>query len=202
METFASPFYPVQRNADGVFNTASSKLIMIDNPALEALDIWDIANSLSHICRFAGHTRHFYSVAQHSLLVAALAPDELKKEALMHDAAEAYTGDVIKPLKNKLGEKFATIETIFTAAIIQKFGLEPRKLAEVKAYDVRALVLEHKALQLGDARELKEVAKNSGLARLSPCTFCSPGLSQHHFLKTFSLLFPNHPIVIPTWPAA
>ena len=72
------------------------------NPCVEDIDIEDIAHGLAYTCRFNGQSTAFYSVAQHSLMVADLVADELKLEALMHDAAEAYLGDVVKPLKEAL----------------------------------------------------------------------------------------------------
>ena len=62
-------------------------------------DIEDIAHSLSQLCRFNGHCIGTYTVAQHSCIVAEYARDEHKLIALMHDAAEAYIGDIPRPLK-------------------------------------------------------------------------------------------------------
>jgi len=70
------------------------------NPRAEDVRIEDIAHALSQQCRFTGHTKTFYSVAQHSVLASTLvaAPDELW--ALLHDASEAYMGDMNRPLKH------------------------------------------------------------------------------------------------------
>jgi len=71
--------------------------------------IEDIAHALANICRWTGHTSRFYSVAEHCIRAAAIAPPECKLHVLMHDAAEAYLGDVATPLKNLLPE-YKTIE--------------------------------------------------------------------------------------------
>jgi len=133
----------------GQFNAASGKLIDFRHPAPEQIDIADIAHALSNICRFGGHSCHFYSVSQHSVLVAALAPPHLRREALMHDAAEAYLGDVIKPLKNILGTAYTDIEDRFEMVICDKFGLDPEKMKEVKPYDMQAVEIENEALKSG-----------------------------------------------------
>ena len=69
------------------------------DPRPEAIDPRDVAHALARLCRFGGHVRRFYSVAQHSLLVADLAPLGLELPALLHDASEAYLGDVVAPLE-------------------------------------------------------------------------------------------------------
>lgn len=66
--------------------------------------IEDIAHALANICRWTGHTSRFYSVAEHCIRAAAIAPPECKLHVLMHDATEAYLGDVATPLKLLLPE--------------------------------------------------------------------------------------------------
>lgn len=85
--------------ACGYIQTASGAHV---NPlAMTAGDLWidDIAHSLAMTCRFRGHTSEFYSVAQHSVLVSRLVEPSLTLAALLHDAAEAYLGDMSRPLK-------------------------------------------------------------------------------------------------------
>lgn len=139
--------HPVHNYKDGLFNTASGIKVNLHYPKPEMIHILDIACGLSKICRFGGQVNTFYSVAQHSMLVAAMAPEHLKKEALLHDATEAYLGDVIKPLKEAIGEIYHNFESLFTAAISQHFNIDLEGTYDkIKVYDRMALELEHEAL--------------------------------------------------------
>ena len=82
----------------------------------------DIAHALSHICRFGGHSRTFYSVSQHSVHVSHIVPPEHARWGLLHDAAEAYVGDVVRPLKGNL-TNYAGIERGVMGAIAKALGL-------------------------------------------------------------------------------
>ncbi len=153
-------FHPVQSVNDGIFNTATGKLVNLYQPTEDMICLQDISGALSKICRFGGHTTRFYSVAQHSVLVAALCK-ECPKEALMHDAAEAYLGDVIKPLKVMLGAAYTDLEYNFESIIAQKFGLENNVglKAIIKKYDLQALELEHLAFQQNNPLPLLKVMR-------------------------------------------
>ena len=166
------PFKPVKKLDlhsvhavyDGIFNSASGKKINIRNPNEDQIDINDIACGLSKICRFGGQIKLFYSVAQHSLLVTSMLPASLKPAGLLHDAPEAYLGDVIKPLKVMLPE-YNKLENFFEIVIAKKFGLSPgfSKIPEVKAADKKALELEHAAFQRYDPYNLAVALYEGGL---------------------------------------
>lgn len=94
------------------------------------IDIYDIAHHLSLICRFTGATREHYSVAQHSLFVSLNVSPENAFAGLLHDAAEAYIGDVSRPLKKKLPE-YKRIEENIWEAIAWKFNIDVDLPAEV-----------------------------------------------------------------------
>lgn len=105
-------------------------------------DIEVIATSLSQINRWNGHTNVPYSVAQHSLLVSSLVPEEFAFEALLHDAAEAYVGDCPKPLK-KLLPQYQAIEEQHYRVIADHYGLPPQTSDIVKQADAKALLMEN-----------------------------------------------------------
>jgi hypothetical protein len=105
----------------------------------------DIANALSNICRFTGHVREFYSVAQHCLLVAHLLPRELKFMGLMHDAHEAYVNDLSTPHKG-LCEGYRATEALAWEAVAERFALPVELPAAVKYADLVALGMEKRDL--------------------------------------------------------
>lgn len=96
--------------------THSGARVSIMDPDPKDITIEDIGWSLAHQCRFAGHCKKFYSVAEHSILVASYLPREIRLEALLHDAAEAYIIDIPSPLKQLLPD-YKIFEKRFERAI-------------------------------------------------------------------------------------
>lgn len=107
------------------------------------INIKDIAWSLCQMPRYNGHTKVPWSVGQHSLLVLDLVEfnKTLMKYALLHDAAEAYLGDMVGPLKRHLPD-FKRIEKQVEDHIYRWFGMEPRLPPAVKYADLQALGIE------------------------------------------------------------
>ena len=123
--------------------TYSGKIIDICNPTAEDLDIIDITYALSNIPRFAGQVP-FLSVAKHSLHVSELAPPELKLAALLHDASEAYIGDMISPIKNQMKEYLELEEQIMRVVSV-KWNINPDH-DTIKYYDKMVLNIEKQLL--------------------------------------------------------
>lgn len=122
--------------------THSGKKFDYVNPTAEMIDLKDIARVLARIPRFMAHSNMLITVAEHSMYVCDNMPEHLKLEGLMHDAAEAYTGDIPAPLKRLLGESFKSIERRIEKAIAERFGLSYPWAPEIKRMDLHALYCE------------------------------------------------------------
>jgi hypothetical protein len=106
--------------------------------------IEDIAHALSQMCRFNGHCNSFYSVAQHSVMVAEevwkIAPEHYH-QALLHDSSEAFLGDISSPLKKMLPD-YKLIEKHVEDAIFNKFNMPLIMDKCIKDADLRLLATE------------------------------------------------------------
>lgn len=114
-------------------------------PLAGDVDPRDIAHALSLICRYGGHSRIFYSVAEHSVLMSYAMPPPAALPALLHDATEAYVGDMVRPLKESM-PAYREVEGLLHLAICDRFGLSYHFPPVVKAADNRILVDERAAL--------------------------------------------------------
>ncbi|NEN87986.1 MAG: phosphohydrolase [Okeania sp. SIO3H1] len=131
-------------------DTYTGKLVDLQDIKPDDIDIIDIAHSLARQCRFGGHCEAFYSVAQHSVILSIEVAKAKKGDAffaLMHDATEAYVGDIIHPLKVML-PGFKEIEERVWEAVKEKFHIEvsPDDHATVMSMDRRLALNEGRAL--------------------------------------------------------
>jgi hypothetical protein len=125
--------------------TCSGDHFSFINPDAYHFEIETIAHALSHLCRFTGHTSSFYSVAQHSVLVSRLVPRHMQLAGLLHDATEAFVGDMTKPLKDMFPE-FRRIEKNIENAICRQYGLPCPMPPEIKRADLILLATEKRDL--------------------------------------------------------
>jgi len=127
----------------GWLQTWTGKRFYPFDPRPEDIDIRDIAHQLAMLCRFNGATKQFYSVCQHSVLVASRAPAHLALRALLHDAPESLSGfgDVIRPVKRHPDAGVVQyVEDGIERAICTKFDLPyPLMTPEIHRLDSQIL---------------------------------------------------------------
>jgi len=112
------------------FATFTGKAVNPVAPTVDMICLEDIATALSNNCRWGGHTEVPYSIAQHSVMVMAAleiflgkdCTDEMRRQALIHDASEAYMCDIPAPLKQQMPE-YEQIEEGLQKVIAERFGL-------------------------------------------------------------------------------
>jgi hypothetical protein len=135
--------------------TFSASRFDLGRPKADDVNLTDISHHLSVINRFSGATIRPYSVAEHSLLVADIAELELRLPragvlaALMHDAHEAYLGDITWPVKQMLGERLQVLEASLERAVQMRYGLRTwahTYREQIRSADRRALATERRDL--------------------------------------------------------
>ncbi|CAH2399580.1 conserved hypothetical protein [Mesorhizobium ventifaucium] len=166
---------------------ASGRIFDFLDPHGSDFTIDDVAHGMAHICRYAGQCRDFYSVAEHSLLVCDVAVD-CPYEALLHDAAEAFIGDVTRPLKQLLPE-YKAIETNVEDAIAKRFGLNRSCRDAVKTADLSVLAAEQAQVM---APGTDSWAREAGVVPAEvKIRYLSPAVARREFLERFEILRPR-----------
>lgn len=130
---------------DNFIQTYSGKPMYFLSPREEDIDIYDIAHTLSLLCRFGGHCKEFYSVAEHCVRCSWKASGDLKLEALLHDATEAYLVDMPRPIKQVM-KQYKDIERSLDVVIRKKFGLNEEMSPEIQYIDNAMLATEKRDL--------------------------------------------------------
>jgi hypothetical protein len=135
------PYNPDECNGDYI-RTYSGIDFHPLNTNINEIDIYDIAHALSNLCRWNGHCNEFYSVGQHSVLVSELCPKKYSLWGLLHDAPEAYIGDMSRPFKlSGRMEEYRKIEDRIMSVIADKFNLKGN------AVPLAVKEVDHKILQ-------------------------------------------------------
>ncbi len=170
--------------------TAGGRQFWPLDPRADEVHLDDIAHALANMCRFGGHCRTFYSVAEHSVRVSLIVPPEDALAGLLHDAAEAYVVDVPRPLKRFL-QGYSTIERAVEAAVLARFGLSASLPASVKIADEVLLATEARDLMGGESAGRWYLAAEPLAERIAPW---SPGKARHAFLDRFGALTETAPL--------
>lgn len=169
--------------------TASGKRYFPASPRPEEIDIRDIAHALSQINRYTGHTRRPISVAEHCVICARNISPPYELEALLHDAAEAYLGDLSRPVKKWLGRftpEWDCMEEENHRAVAERFQLVYPWPEAVREADNRALTTEVRDLH---SQEFYYLLREGGLRPYAnPVISWQPKLAEEIFLAMFYYL--------------
>lgn len=189
------------------FQTFTGKKFYPFNPDPKLICIEDIAHALSLLCRFNGHTKGFYSVALHSIYVTQVFSGLVKSTelenndqahlcALLHDATEAYCGDMVRPIKRGLPE-YQQLEGRLWTAIELRFNFVDTwmEVAEIvhKADEIMLATERRDILPEGPAKDrdqwfIDEKGVVPDVKRIAPRP---PGVSEQWFLDVYNSLIPR-----------
>lgn len=161
--------------------TANGRAFYPMDPRPEDIHVDDIAAALSKQCRFSGHCRKFYSVAEHCVLMSRAASSSVAFEALMHDASETYLSDVIRPIKPFLSN-YRDIEERLEAAIADRFNLAYPLPDEVKRLDNAILADERDQAMATPPQDWRLPEPPLGVK----LQFWSPEKAEREFLAAYS----------------
>lgn len=168
----------------GLVTTFSGRVVNVKNPSPDMFAIEDIALSLSNLCRYVGHVKPFYSVAEHCFLVSLNCGDDPIDQlwGLLHDAPESVLGDLSSTIKH-LPEltAFRLMERRIMASICLRFGLPVHEPGIVKTVDT--------AIRVNEQMKLRGIRSGSDRAAL-PATIhgWAPARAESMFLKQFHAL--------------
>lgn len=132
----------------GWMQTYTGKAFRPLDPDPALIDPEDIAHALGMLCRYGGHSTVFYSVAEHCVLMSWAVPAEHAAWALLHDATEAYMGDVIRPLKHSMPE-YRHAEARLSQCIADRFELPTLEPPVVVHKADSRILLDERAAVLG-----------------------------------------------------
>lgn len=164
-------------------STWSGKRVQLLAPDAAQIDIEDIARGLSYLGCYRGQTSHFYSLAQHSLLVASLVPPQHRLAALLHEATSAYLGET-GPALRALWPALASIERGLDAAIREKFGLPSADCPALQRAHLIALATEQRDLLPQRAENRLSRGRSAPIPRR--IDFLAPEEARFQFSEVFA----------------
>lgn len=169
--------------------TFSGRSVAPMAPRTADIGIEDIAHALAHQCRFGGHVREFYSVAQHSIYVSRHVPPEAALWALLHDASEAYIADVPTPLKRlPVMDPYRAVEAQMQRCCFHAFGLTGDVPEAVADADQALLILEAEALFFPVPAWTQQLRQQRGPLPAVDIRPVAPLVAKRAFLQRFAAL--------------
>jgi uncharacterized protein len=153
------------------------------DPRPDEVFVADIAHALSMKCRWGGHSKRFYSVAEHSVLISFHVPSHVALWGLLHDAAEAYSADIPSPLKQNL-TGWQPMEDRIMEAVCVRFNLPMTEPAIVKSFDIAICADERAAFMAPCQREWAALPAPIG----ANIRCLSPTVAEGMFLDRFAAL--------------
>lgn len=156
------------------------------DPKPEEIEIWDIAWSLSNQCRYTGHVKQFYSVAEHCCHLydhakaQGITDKKFLRTLLMHDASEAYLTDIARPIKAHIPD-YKRLEVRIETAISEKYDLTYPYPADVKELDTRILMDERAQVMAQSDNVWGVVAEPLGIT----LDFWQPSAAFNEYRKRF-----------------
>lgn len=160
------------------------------NPEDYTYNIDEIATALSNLCRYTGHVNSFYSVAEHSVLVSRSVPDTHRLAALLHDASEAYLGDMARPVK-QLFPRYKQLEESCQKEIFKQFNLDWPMHESIHEADMRVYWQERQEIANVGLRD-NIWAQKFRAARKVEAQGMSPKMARRMFMSEYNKLTKEH----------
>lgn len=170
--------------------TFTGKKFFLLEPRIEDIDIRDIAHALAMQCRWTGHSRFHYSVAQHAYYCSFLGPENEAFHRLNHDDSEAYIGDMNRPLKHytDAGTAYRKVEQPLQNLIYDAFGLSHIEPLSVHAADNAMLYAEKEQIMGYTFGEAQKWTPTEAPANITIEQW-SPEKAETMFLNRFNELY-------------
>jgi 5'-deoxynucleotidase YfbR-like HD superfamily hydrolase len=174
--------------------TFTGKKFYLLEPRIEDIDVLDIAHSLALQCRWTGHCKYHYSIAQHSWYCSFIGPENEAFHRLNHDDSEAFISDLSRPLKHytSAGEAYRAVEEPLQSLIYNRFGLSSIEPSSVKIADNQMLYAEKRQL-MGLVPWDTDWTDGSGSENLGTADVLieqwSPAHAEDMFLQRFQELY-------------
>ena len=158
-------------------------------PTVDMIDIHTIARALSNQCRFIGHVREFFSVAQHCVYVSQFCDENDALWGLLHDASEAYLVDIPRPQKRWEGfSGYMELEKKIMAVICEKFGLDTTMPDSVVEADDLILQWEFRDNLQPKIVEIFTDLRGNLEDSYAPLIYSTPKEAEREFLQRFNML--------------